>query len=439
MQYFRTYSINLALFILNKLYSSGWTALARRLLFLLRFAARRHVDELGKLLHVLTTKGARPEEVERLCNKMLALDPDQAYALSILGSLRLWDGNMQSALRYYQRLDAINYPERTVSTRLLVSDLMNAELASRGIPYVHTLRNVIVETAFWIVIQGERAFNQEVHDRTIANFPRVGGRIAADSRRFIMTLEEPLVRIEEPCILMGGDDNYSHWLTRNLIKLCLLEESRGWASLPLLINEDLRGYQQQYLEMLGIAPERLLKVPRNILIACRELDVPTLLRNHPQMRRGIEWLRAKVGPWMNRPSPAGARIYVSRRDTLNRRLVNEEELFSELRKRGFSRIVPGEMSVPEQVTAFANASVIVGPHGAGLTNMIFSPPAASVVEICSELIAHMNDFRFIADQMKQHCITIISGRLVSTENRDMHNDFEVDIGDVLNAVSPLVR
>jgi capsular polysaccharide biosynthesis protein len=439
LQYVAAYSVSLALFILNKLYASGWTALARRFLFLSRFAARRHVDQLGKLLHSLTTKGALPEEVERLCDQILALDPDHAYALSILGSLRLWDGNMQSALRYYQRLDAIDHPERTVSTRLLVSDLMNAELASRGIPYVHTLRNVIVETGYWMVILGDRAFNREVHDRTIANFPRVRGRIAADSRRFIMTLEEPLVRIEEPCILLGGDDNYSHWLERNLIKLCLLEASPGRASLPLLINEDLRGYQRQYLEMLGIAPERLLKVPRDILISCRELDVPTVLRNHPQMRRGIDWLRAKVGSWMNRPSPAGARIYVSRRDTPKRRLVNEEELFSELRKLGFSRIVPGEMSVPEQITAFANASVIVGPHGAGLTNLIFAPPGSTIVEICSKRIAHMPEFRFIAEQMKQRCITIVADRLVGTEDRDMHTDFEVDIGDVLNAVSPFVR
>jgi capsular polysaccharide biosynthesis protein len=142
---------------------------------------------------------------------------------------------------------------------------------------------------------------------------------------------------------------------------------------------------------------------------------------------------------MDRPSPAGARIYVSRRDTPKRRLVNEEELFSELRKLGFSRIVPGEMSVPEQVSAFSNASVIVGPHGAGLTNIMFSPPDATIVEICSERISRMNDFRFIADQMKQHCITIISGRLVGAESRDMHNDFEVDIGDVLNTVRPFTR
>ena len=39
------------------------------------------------------------------------------------------------------------------------------------------------------------------------------------------------------------------------------------------------------------------------------------------------------------------------------------------------------MTVAAQVRAFAEAECVVGPHGAGLTNLAFAPPGAAVVEL----------------------------------------------------------
>ena len=40
-----------------------------------------------------------------------------------------------------------------------------------------------------------------------------------------------------------------------------------------------------------------------------------------------------------------------------------------------------DWSFPDQVALFAEAAVVVSAHGAGLTNMIFSPPGLVVVDI----------------------------------------------------------
>jgi capsular polysaccharide biosynthesis protein len=42
------------------------------------------------------------------------------------------------------------------------------------------------------------------------------------------------------------------------------------------------------------------------------------------------------------------------------------------------------MSFEEQVRLFRNAEVVVGPHGAGFTNLIFSKPGTRVVEILAK-------------------------------------------------------
>lgn len=41
------------------------------------------------------------------------------------------------------------------------------------------------------------------------------------------------------------------------------------------------------------------------------------------------------------------------------------------------------MSLTEQVAAFSNAAVVIGPHGAGLSNLVFSPRSTRVVEIAT--------------------------------------------------------
>jgi len=75
------------------------------------------------------------------------------------------------------------------------------------------------------------------------------------------------------------------------------------------------------------------------------------------------------------------KIYISRQKaSRGRRIENYKPLMEKLRERGFESFIFEDLSFEEQVLICNNADVIVGPHGAGLTNMIFAD-SASVVEI----------------------------------------------------------
>ena len=76
----------------------------------------------------------------------------------------------------------------------------------------------------------------------------------------------------------------------------------------------------------------------------------------------------------------GRRLFVSRADASARRLANEAEVFAALEPLGFELILPGKLPLPEQLRAFAEASVVVGPHGAGLVSLL-AATSATVVEI----------------------------------------------------------
>jgi capsular polysaccharide biosynthesis protein len=78
----------------------------------------------------------------------------------------------------------------------------------------------------------------------------------------------------------------------------------------------------------------------------------------------------------------GRRIYVTRGSAPHTRIVrNEAEVLETLVPLGFERVDPAAMTVPEQIRAFAEAQLIVAPHGAALANLVFAGAGAAVVEL----------------------------------------------------------
>jgi len=374
-------------------------------------------------------RGDRAQTIA-LCDRILAQAPDDPAALLAAAVNRLKTGDPQRAAEHFARIEERGSGGANTA-RLLREALIDPERAARGEPYVATLHEVLVDADFWSVIDGDRIYTRETQARTVANSPRVRGRVTPDRAQCIMTLPRAPRRIDAPCILLGSDANYAHWVLRNLLKLSLLERAGLPAGLPYLVGDSLRPWHQAYLELLGIPAARLLRVPPDEVVVCATLHVPTQLRNHPRMGDGIEWLRAKVAAHRTATFDGeGALLYASRREQSNRRLLNEDEVEALLAHRGFRIIVPGEMRVPEQIAAFSRARVVVAPHGAGLANMVFAPPGATLIEITSSAIRHMDEFRMAAQAGGQQVHCVVSedlGPARAGGGPQMHRDYRVDL------------
>jgi len=76
-------------------------------------------------------------------------------------------------------------------------------------------------------------------------------------------------------------------------------------------------------------------------------------------------------------------------------MENEPEVETALLRHGFSVVYPQNYSVDEQVAMFSRARVVVGPHGAGLTNTVFAPQG-SAGRYISRWLEHSVDFAFDA-------------------------------------------
>lgn len=89
-------------------------------------------------------------------------------------------------------------------------------------------------------------------------------------------------------------------------------------------------------------------------------------------------------PRLRRRSPK--RIFVHRQHE-SRRVANFAELAGTLTNLGVTPVDPGAMSPVDQVLLFRDASLVIGPHGAGLTNVLFMDPGSLVIELLPQLSA----------------------------------------------------
>lgn len=366
--------------------------------------------------------------------RLVDIDPRDVSARNILATALLLQGEVEAAEAHATLLRGLLPPGEPVP-RVVRDSLIDPARAGSGDAYVAWLDDVLVETAFWSVVKEGRVFNREVYGRNLAASPFVNLRVSPDGSAFLTRCPAPVIHIEAPCVHLGGDHNYSHWVNRCLLKLALIEEHDEYSRLPLLVNDDLLSYQKEYFELLGIGPDRLLRVPRNAVISCRRLAVPTLLRNHPKMHIGTDWLRRRLAPHM----VTGSRrqlLFVARRGAARRVIVNEAELAKALASLGFHEIVPSELTVREQIAAFSAAQVVVAAHGAALANLVFAPSDVLVVELSSATTLHMTTFRELAHAIGQRIVTIVSDDydLTRHENNPQFFDFRIDPEEVIGVL-----
>jgi hypothetical protein len=81
-------------------------------------------------------------------------------------------------------------------------------------------------------------------------------------------------------------------------------------------------------------------------------------------------------------------ILVSRSNALRRRLLNEDELFNQLKKFGFKKVFFENLSYEKQVELSMNCKIMIGYHGAGLTNLIFMKKNSHLIEIYNKHYEH---------------------------------------------------
>jgi len=182
-----------------------------------------------------------------------------------------------------------------------------------------------------------------------------------------------------------GAINYCHWVLDILPRVGLLENC-GYNLNDIdhfIFNNYKAKFQIDSLNKLGISESKIITSDLSPEIMAENALIPSL-HMHPA-NSGSPWVAKYLqGKFLDNKSNKSRRIYINRTGVDKRKVLNENELIEFLEKKyGFENITMHNYNIFEQARIANEAEVIVGPHGAALTNIVFSNAGTKLIEIFS--------------------------------------------------------
>jgi hypothetical protein len=169
--------------------------------------------------------------------------------------------------------------------------------------------------------------------------------------------------------------NYYHLLTEALPRLIALQSSSLISSIDevqLLCPGGLSPVERFFLSKMGFGEMPILEVDEGPLYIIEDLllsSLKTQLQSGYLAPRYVKTLQSRLLP--KRRSTRNRRLFISRENAGRRRIQNQNEVETCLKKYGFESIVMEKLSLQEQIETMYDAEAVISPHGAGLTNLLF--------------------------------------------------------------------
>lgn len=236
------------------------------------------------------------------------------------------------------------------------------------------LRDVVLDPATGLVFRDGEVV---AHTRYVVS----DAELAAAARR----IRNPSSRIAQRrvfCAVNRVSQNYFHWLIQVLPAIESYRHEEGFEAGVLLVPP----LQPVWSASLSLLSDRLseLRVP-TAPVLIDDLTTSSLLYATPgpcpfsqEVFAGMAARAASAAP------PGGSRFYVWRVDTPARPMRNEADLVELLSEHGIEPVVLSLLTLEEQIRLFQQAELVVGPHGAGLANLVFCRRGARVLELLPE-------------------------------------------------------
>jgi len=216
--------------------------------------------------------------------------------------------------------------------------------------------------------------------------------------------------------------NYYHWHNFSLKKLVILKENNLIKNSILLLPKRYQKYSfvKPCLEKFGIHEKNIVYLRRKSHIKVASTPLIKVSRQHPRLFMETRKTLLKNVKKFN--FDFGDKIYISRQKQKFRFVENNQEILKILKKYGFIEVIAEDFSYEEQIYIFSKAKYLIGPHGAGLTNLIFLQDSGSVMELASAGPngTYNRDFLALASMLN---IKYFYQRCVVGNNSNVQRDF----------------
>ena len=241
-------------------------------------------------------------------------------------------------------------------------------------------------------------------------------------------------------VLVGHNRNFGHWLHNHLARLALVAAAPRLEGVPLVVGESIPPPHLECLERMGYPDPMLIRLRKGRLARFRTLWVPTMplcgFAGRVFWSPGtIDFLRERLGVDLGACAQPGRRLYITRRTSRWRRVLNEDAVVALLSLWGFEVVDPGALSIARQIEIASEAEIIVGPFGAGMNLLLFAPRDATVVEL-NYLSDRMDINPVICRHIGQRYAAVTAAPNIA-HARAMDHDFTVAPDDIARTLETM--
>ncbi len=237
------------------------------------------------------------------------------------------------------------------------------------------------------------------------------------------------------------DNNYFHWLVECLPKLVFINTRPEFDGIPLLIGQNLHANLIHALEVINQGRRPVIRLQDGELYRVQRLILPSDLcrildryEGQPQAETDCvlapRWVRRTAellgSVYDTPPSKPWRKLYLTRRNAGYRKVRNEHELELMFIELGFEIVSLESASLESQVALFRQASLIVAPTGAALTNMLFCQPGTRALVLSSNHEG-LNFYIFsqLAQVMGLRLEYVLGRRLYNSTAFSVHDDYVI--------------
>jgi capsular polysaccharide biosynthesis protein len=271
---------------------------------------------------------------------------------------------------------------------------------------------------------------------------------------FAKIIKKKVKNIEGDCVVINHSwyQNYYHWMIEITPRLFLIKDDL--LNKKIIVHKNISKFHLDVLskfnfkEIVFIEDNELVKCEsiyftsfpnyytnRYMTIASKQIKLIELNINYLLMKRIKQWLEANNSLIKKEKDTNKNKIYISRKKAGHRKILNEVELEGVLDKNGFTKVFLEDYSFDQQIQLLNSSSMVVGIHGAGLTNILFMEPKSHVINLISE---HHHEFCYltiagIADLNYAH----INCKGTNKEN-PAYNDITIDITAVQKVLASIL-
>lgn len=230
-------------------------------------------------------------------------------------------------------------------------------------------------------------------------------------------------------------ENFYHWF---LLVLPFLRfyKAAGVEAEKYYVGKELNSWQKRSLDFVGLREDQLLSRPCSADVA--HVAVATRWINGVPPAQ-VLWARSKFVPV--EPEIGERRLFVGRgSNSQNRALLDEEKIATALeREFGVEYVTTSGMTLDDELDLFGQASAVIAPFGAAMTNILFAPRGIKVLE----LAPFDNDFSIAQCYQELSSILgnshgVLRGHPTPRKRRGLQSHIKVDLDDVLRETDKML-